>query len=169
MKHLPLSPRPSALRRTPRRPCACNGVRRILLSMYARRLIGLILGSALFCATGNLGSICEMYCNAAPLTSSHSEMSGHHHMHHDMANCRDCMNHGVRFSVSDSSCHHMDLAQAVEKSPYAWSASTLKWQAVGPRGVSTAQSYGRAPEGFDNPLTSPKSSSSTPLILSLRI
>src|ERR1700732_276885 len=138
--------------------------------MFLRRMIGLILAGALFCATGSLGSVCQLYCNTAPPNRSHSDMSGHgHHTPQDMANCRDCLNHGVGFSMSDSSCHHMDQAQALAKSAYGLTPSSANWQAVGLSTRSGAQSRGRGPEGFREPLTPQQSRSSMPPIVSLRI
>jgi len=137
--------------------------------MLLRKLIGLILAGALFCATGSLGSICELYCNSA--TQNHAEMPGHRHfMHHDMANCRDCSNHGIRFSISDSSCHHLDQAQLFDKSSYCLTLSSSDWQATGLYAVSEPPSRGsQTNPAFNHSLAPRQSSISAPLIVSLRI
>src|ERR1700728_1550228 len=139
--------------------------------MFIRRSIGLVLAGALFCATGSLGSVCELYCNTAPQSHSHFDMPNHDHdAHHNMANCRDCTNHGVQFFMNDSSCHHLDQARLLEKSPYCLTLSSLNWQAAGLYALSALQSRGsRGTPGSSNPLALRQTNIPTPLVLSLRI
>jgi hypothetical protein len=155
----------------PRRSCARNKLRRIVQLMFIRRMIVLILAGVLFCATCSFGAFCELYCNTAPQSHSHSDMPGDHHdAHHNMSNCQDCTNHGARFSMNDSSCHHIEQAQLLDKSLSDLNLSHLKWQAVGSYAVSKSPSRGgRATPGFSNPFVSRQSSICAPLTLSLRI
>ncbi len=148
-----------------------NKLRRIVPLMFIRRMIGLILAGVLFCATASLGSMCELYCNTASQSHSHSDMSGHRHQtHQDMANCQDCTNHGVRFSMSDASCHHIDQARLLDKPPYRLTLSSSTSQAVGLYAASKSPSRAsQASPAFNNPLAPRQSSISAPLILSLRI
>jgi hypothetical protein len=46
-------------------------------------------------------------------------------MHHDddMANCRDCLNHGSHSSMKNQTCHHLDQVQAVQEARYNLAAS----------------------------------------------
>ena len=156
---------------SPRRPCARNKLRRIVQLMFIRRMIGLILAGILVCATGSLGSICQLYCNAPAQSQSHSDMPGHHHgAHHNMSNCRDCTNHGPRFATNDPSCHHIDHAQLLDKSPSDLNFSHLKWQWVGFYTASESPTrVGQSSPTFNNPLAPKQSSTSAPLTLSLRI
>lgn len=139
--------------------------------MFIRRMFGLILAIVLFCATASLGSFCELYCNAASHSQSHSDMRGHRRfMHHDMANCQDCTNQGVRFVMNDSSCHHIDQAQLLDKSPYRLVLSSSNSHAVRLYTVSKSESRGSCGIlGFSNPLALRQSSISRPPVVSLRI
>jgi len=133
--------------------------------MLVRKLIGLILAGALFCATGSLGSICELACNSATQNHSHAEMPGHRHfMHHDMGNCQDCTSHGIRFSISDSSCRHIDQAQLLNKVPYCLTLPSSDWQAAGLYAVSEPPSRAsQTNPASNNPLAPRRSSISAPL------
>jgi hypothetical protein len=155
----------------PKKVLCAHELRRIVELMFIRKMIGLILAGVLSCATSSFGSFCELHCNTAPQSHSHSDLPGHHHdAHHDMSNCQDCANHGARFSMNDSSCHHIDQAQLLDKSVSDLNLSRLKWQAVGSYAVSKSPSRGgRATPGFSNPFVPRQSSISAPLTLSLRI
>lgn|GEM_PF-4799777 len=71
--------------------------------------------------------------------------------------------------MNDSSCHHTDQAQLLDKSLYRLTLSSLNWQAAGLYALSAQSRGSRGTPGFSNPLALRQSNIPTPLVVSLRI
>jgi hypothetical protein len=138
--------------------------------MIVRRLISALVLLALFGATGP-GPICELNCNALSSNrlASAVGMTNHHQMHHDMANCRDCVSHKTRSSMNEESCHHVDQAPAVQKARSTLAASNLRSHAGLPYDLSSlAPMHFAGAERRLNSSLSPERSKAKPSV-SLRV